>query len=249
MLNLISCEMLKLKRSKMVLISFLGVMSTPFMMLIEAIQTHFKHPELVFTLYDIYNDSLLYIMLLTSMMIYIAITAYLFSREYTENTLKNILPIPVSRTKLLFSKFCALFLWIVMLTIATWLGILFLSGLYHIVFVLEGYNFYVAVGWFPKFLLGCLFMFLTLTPFAYIAAKTKGFVAPVVVSAVVVMGSAALSNQELGALYPWTATFFFINGRIESTGYPLILSAVIIIMVSVIGFIMTFRHFKMEDLK
>lgn len=46
MLNLISCELLKLKRSKMVLISVAGVLSTPLLMLIEALQTHFDKPEI-----------------------------------------------------------------------------------------------------------------------------------------------------------------------------------------------------------
>ena len=56
MLNLISCELLKLKRSKMVLISVAGVLSTPLLMLIEALQTHFDKPEIIFTLSDIYSD-------------------------------------------------------------------------------------------------------------------------------------------------------------------------------------------------
>ena len=81
MLNLISCELLKLKRSKMVLISVAGVLSTPLLMLIEALQTHFDKPEIIFTLSDIYSDSVLYIMLLVNIMIYVAIAAYLFSRE------------------------------------------------------------------------------------------------------------------------------------------------------------------------
>ncbi|WP_285842929.1 ABC transporter permease [Rummeliibacillus stabekisii] len=249
MLNLISCELSKLKRSKMVLISILGVMSIPCMMLVESIQTHFKHPELVFTLADIYHDSLLYIMLLTNMMIYVAITAYLFSREYTENTLKTMLPIPISRIKLMLGKFCTLFLWITMLTLVTWIGILILSGLYYAVFGMESYNLRVAIGWLLKFLLGSILMFLTVSPFAYIAQKTRGFVTPVIASAVIVMGSAALSNQDLGALYPWTATFFLIEGKLKSTGYSIPLAIGIIAFVSLIGFWLTFNHFQKEDLK
>ena len=107
----------------MVLISVAGVLSTPLLMLIEALQTHFDKPEIIFTLSDIYSDSVLYIMLLVNIMIYVAIAAYLFSREYTESTLKTILPIPISRTKLLIGKFCTLLLWIVMLTLVTWAGI------------------------------------------------------------------------------------------------------------------------------
>ena len=75
MLNLISCELLKLKRSKMVLISVAGVLSTPLLMLIEALQTHFDKPEIIFTLSDIYSDSVLYIMLLVNIMIYVTCLA------------------------------------------------------------------------------------------------------------------------------------------------------------------------------
>lgn len=249
MLNLIYCELLKLKRSKMVLISIVGVMSTPFMMLIEALQVHFNQPEIVFTLSDIYSDSVLYIMLIANIMIYVAITSYVFSREYAENTLKTILPIPLSRIKLMVCKFCTLFIWTTFLTIVTWAGILILSGVYHAVFKLQGYSMLVAINWLPKFFMSNILMFLTISPFAFIAQKTKGFVAPMITSAVMVMGSAALSNHEWGALYPWTATYFLVEGRIPNTGNSIAVSVVIILLVASIGFFMTFYYFKKEDLK
>lgn len=249
MLNLVYCELLKLKRSKILLLSILGVFSTPCMMLIEALQTHFEHPELVFTLADIYSNSLLYMMLLTNMMIYVAITAYLFSREYTENSLKTILPVPVSRTAFITGKFVVLLLWFVLLTFVSWAGILALLGLYHAFIGMDGFHVTVAIEWLFKFLSGSMLMFLTISPFAFIAEKTKGLVAPMIASAVIVMGSAALSNQELGALYPWTATIFLIEGKTESTGYGIPLSVFIIILVSFIGFFATFNNFKKEDLK
>lgn len=71
MLNLILCELIKLKRSKMILFSIMGVLSTPMLMLLEALQTHFDKPELAFTLADIYKNSVLYSMLLTNMLIYV----------------------------------------------------------------------------------------------------------------------------------------------------------------------------------
>lgn len=249
MLSLISCELLKCKRSKMVLISILGVMATPCLMLVESLQTHFKYPERIFTLNDIYDNSLLYMMLLVNVMIYVAVIAYLFSREYTESTLKTVLPIPISRARLLLAKFCTLFLWVILLTLVTWGGVLLLSSLYHIFFGLEGYRLFTAAKWLIKFLFGSILMFLTVSPFAYIAQKTKGFVAPVIAASVIVMGSVAVSNQDLGAIYPWTAAFFLVQGKIESTGYPVLLSVAIIILLSAIGFVMSFRHFNKEDLK
>lgn len=92
-------------------------------------------------------------------------------------------------------------------------------------------------------------MFLTISPFAFAAEKTKGFVAPVIGSAVIVMGSAALANHDWGAFYPWTAIFFLVQGKINSSGYSTALSVIIILLVSAAGFILTFYHLKTEDLK
>ena len=249
MLNLIYCELLKLKRSKMLPLSILGSLATPIMMLFEALQTHFEHPEKIFTLSDIYENSLLYVMLLMNMLVYVAITSYLFSREYTEKTLKTILPVPVSRNKLVAVKFITLLIWIIMLSLVSWLGSLVLSAAYHLVFGLDGFYFAASLEWLMKFLLSGILMFITVSPFAFLAEKAKGLVAPMIISAVMVMGNVALCNQDIGALYPWTATFFLLKGKTENMGYPILLSIGIILFVSVVGFYATFHYFKKEDLK
>lgn len=230
-------------------LSIIGSLVTPIMIFLEALQAHSTHPERIFTLSDIYDNSLLYMMLLMNMMVYVAITAYLFSREYTEKTLKTILPVPVPRTKLVIGKFLTLLLWIIVLTIVTWTAILIFSGIYHYIFGMNGFYMTVALQWLLRLLLGGVLMFLTISHFAFLAERTKGLAAPMITSAVMVMGSAALCNQNLGALYPWTATYFLIKGEIESTGYPISLAIAIIILVSVTGFYATFHYFKKEDLK
>lgn len=249
MLNLVYCEFLKLKRSKIVWFSILGVLATPFLMLVEALQTHFQHPEQIFTLTEIYDSSLLYVMLLMNLMVYVAIAAYLFSREYTEHTLKTILPIPISRINYISAKFIMLFIWTIMLTFLTWFAITILMLVYHYMFGLVGFSIFIVGKWLFKFLMGSCLMFATISPFAYIAERTKGFVVPVIISAVVVMGSIAVSNQDFGALYPWTSSLFLINGKIQSTGYPIVLALGIIALISLVGFFATYMYFYKEDLK
>src|SRR5699024_7215120 len=152
-------------------------------------------------------------------------------------------------TKLLIGKFCTLLLWIVMLTLVTWAGIFIACGLYHAVFTLEGYSLLVAIVWLPKFLFGSILMFLTVSPFVFVAMKTIGFVAQKNCSAVIGRGSVTPANREWGSLYPWTAIYFLVQGKLQSTGYPTLLSVSIIILVSAVCFLMTFHHFKKEDLK
>ena len=187
-------------------------------------------------------------MLLTNFIIYISISAYLFSREYSEQTLKTILPVPVSRFDFISAKFLVLFFWIILLTLVTWMGIFILSFIYRLLIGLEGFGINIGILWLCKFLYGNFLIFLTISPFAYLAQKTKAFVSPVICASVIVMGSAAISNQDLGALYPWVATFFLVNGKLSSTGYPVLLSLLLISLPSAFGFIMTYHYFAQEDL-
>lgn len=249
LLNIIKCEFLKLKRSKIMLLSMIGTQAVPAMLLIEAIQQHMKHPEQILTLEKIFDNSLVYVMLLMNFMIFVTILAYQFSREYTEKTLKNLIPLPISRAKFVTGKYMILLILIIILTFVTWVGILAAAFFYHTIFGLESFSCGIVFKWLLKFIEGAILMFFTISPFAYAAEKTKGLVIPMIASAVIVMGSAALSNQDMGALYPWTAAYLLIKGRLVYTGYPVSLSIAIIILVSVIGFYMTYHYFQKEDLK
>lgn len=249
MLNLLYCELLKLQHSKMMPISILGAVAVPFMLLVEELQMHAEHPEERILLDQVYANSVLYMLLLANMMVSVAIASYLFSREYAENTWKTILPLPISRTKVLAGKFCTLFIWDFFLTLVSWLSILIFTGICHLTFGMAEYSLFTALKWVPKYFLLTVFMFGTTSPFVYIAQKTKGFVAPMIASAVIVLGSAALCNQNWGALYPWTASVLILQGRVESTGYPIWLSITILMLVSGMGFLFTFLYFKKEDLK
>ena len=249
MLKLIYCEFLKLRHAKMIPISILGAVAVPFMMFVEVIQMHAEHPEQQILLHAVYEDSILYMLLLANMMVSVAIASYLFSREYEENTWKTILPIPISRTKILVGKFCTLFLWDFFLTLVSWACILFFGGICHVTFGMAEYSLITALKWIPDYFLLTVLMFITTSPFIYIAQRTKGFVAPMIASAVIVLGSAALCNQKWGALYPWTASVLLLKRKIVSTGYPVWLSMAIILVVSGVGFLLTFSYFKKEDLK
>lgn len=248
MLNLILCEFKKLRNSKIIFLCVIGSLAVPSMMFIEALQIHFKSPEKLFTLADIYDDSLLYTMILMNMMICVAILSFVFSREYSENTFKTILPIPVGRTKLFTAKFAVSALLTLAVNFITWGGILLISFIYNCLFTLGGFYISVSLIWLLKFLAGAVLMFLTASPFAYLAVKTKGFVAPMIVSAAVVMASAALTNQSFGALYPYTATYFFFTDKMVKSGYPLFLPIIIISALAFAGFFATFRFFKKEDI-
>ena len=249
MVNLLHSEMLKLKRSKMLLISFLGALVTPSMMIAGAVKTHYSNPDTVITLYRWFYDSLLYIMCLFGTIVYAVVAAYLFSREYSENTLKTILTVPVSKSAFIVSKFLMLFLWIMALTLISWAGIYALAAGFHAVFGLAEFSFAVAAEFLWKMIIGGVRMFLTTSPIVFLSLWSKSLVLPVISAAAIAMGNVMLSNEDLGALYPWTSSYFLISDKIESTGYPYSIVIGLIAVVSIAGFIVSGYYFKNEDAK
>src|SRR5699024_8767730 len=67
----------------------------------------------------LYNVNL-YTVLIIWAPLYGVVTTYLFNRKDAENTIKNILTIPVSRVSFIMSKTLLLFMWIMMLTMIAW---------------------------------------------------------------------------------------------------------------------------------
>lgn len=247
MVNLIYGELLKLKRSKMLPISFLGALVTPTMMIVEGVKQHYSEADI--TLNGFYNGCNLYTMLLFGLIVYAVIAAYLFSREYTERTLKTILTIPVSKTAFIISKFIMLFIWIMALTVVTWLGMFVLAAVYKTVFGLAGFSIIIAMRYLGKMLMGGALLFITISPFAFLALWTQGLVVPIIAVATIAMGNVALTNETLGALFPWSATFLLIDNRIVQTGYPCPLAIALIVLVSILGFLASVAYFKKEDVK
>lgn len=249
MVNLVYCELLKLKRSKMLLISFLGALVTPTMMFADGVKIHYSHPDTIITLEAFYDSCSLYTMMLFGLIVYAVIAAYLFSREHTERTLKTILTVPVSKFKFMISKFMMLFIWIMMLSLISWASMFVLASLYGAIYGIAEFSIAIAMKYLGEMIFGGILMFLTISPFAFLAIWTKGLVVPIIAAATIAMGNVALSNEALGALYPWTASYLLVTGRMAETGYPYLLAIGLIALVSILGFLASVIYFQKEDVK
>lgn len=121
MVNLFYTELLKLKRSNMFLISIIGAGVAPFLVVVASyIHIKTKQPTPTIWFHQLFTEVNLYTTLVIGFPLYGVVVAYLFTREYAEDTLKNLLTIPVSRISFIISKFIILFLWIMMLTLVAW---------------------------------------------------------------------------------------------------------------------------------
>lgn len=108
MLRIIKAEFLKLKRFHILLIGFIG-MTLPAILSVftQAVATpEVTTPDFGFS--DLFNSSIWNSATIFMPVIFTLIGGYLINREYTDNTLKSIFPVPVSFRRLLFGKLLAM---------------------------------------------------------------------------------------------------------------------------------------------
>lgn len=242
MADLLYCEILKCKRSKMFLLSLLGTIPAPLMSFVSYIQMKIERPEKIVTMEIMFSNTNLYITLLIGMLLYSVIASYLFSREYTENTLKSILTIPINKTRLLLTKFIMLFLWVMTLTITAWALVL----IFCLIGGSEEQSLNIMLVAFGEYILGGLLLFLGLTPIVFITLLYKNLIPAIIAAASITMVNIAISNSEHRAIWPWAAIDVIASGTVIPE-YSILVSYIAVIGTCVIGFVASIIYFKNKD--
>lgn len=104
MLRIVQTEFLKLKRFHILLIGLIGMM---FPAILSVFTQAVTTPEATTGNFDfsyLFNSTIWNSATIFMPVIFTLIGGYLINREYTDNTLKNILPIPISFQRLLLGK-------------------------------------------------------------------------------------------------------------------------------------------------
>lgn len=228
----------------MFLISILGAAVAPFMVVIASyISLKTKHPTPTIVFSELFGEVNLYTVLIIGVPLYGVVIAYLFGREYTEDTLKNLLTIPVPRINFLISKLILLFLWIMMLTFVAW-ALTFLLGL---IFHFEGLSSSLIRESFVQFLIGGVLLFILSTPIILLTIVLKNYVPTIVFTIVITMINLMTANSEHRGLFPWAAAGDISRNTLLPT-YPPEYSYIAIFGTSLIGFILLISYFKKVDI-
>ena len=244
MLKLVQQECIKLKRSKFLLIGLLGTLIVPFFVIVKALTNYLSQPDNVVSIFSLYDDALMFLMLLFAPMVLTVLESMIISREYNDGTLKNIFVIPISQTAFLTGK-------LLFFAVLTFL-FLFISWLEILIFALIC-SFFIPVAeltvpsflfFLLKMLLGGIFLYATQTPFIYLTIRTKGVVAPLIAIAAVSLINVVLSNSPVAGFYPWSASYLLIFGRLSGSGCPKEISISIIFVLCILGIAASVVRFR-----
>lgn len=238
MLTFIEMEFLKLKRSKIFLLSLIGAIFPPLLMFIAVTAFGEGHTfEILFTNVNMYMSAMFAVLIFT------IIISYLFGREYNEHTLKTMLTIPVSREKFLASKYLMFLVWIVILTVVTSISTLvfgFVAGL-------DGFSIKLFANSFAQLLYANVLLFLTFSPFVFVSLLITNMVPAMVGGAGLALVNIMVYGQNWAPFVPWVSPYLIASGEIAKYGASVTVSYGIILATFIIGLVISYVYFTKTD--
>ena len=238
MFTFIEMEFLKLKRSRIFLLSLLGAVLPPLLMFIAV--TAFDEGR---TFEALFTNVNMYMSAMFAVLIFAIIISYLFGREYNEHTLKTMLTIPVSRAKFLASKYVMFLVWIVILTGVTSLSTLifgFAAGL-------EGFSINLYLNSFAQLLYANVLLFLTFSPFVFISLFITNMVPAMVGGAGLSLVNLMVYGQNWAPFVPWICPYLLASGKIAEYTSSISVSYGIILVTFLIGIVISYIYFTKTD--
>lgn len=249
LLKLLKCECIKLKRSKFLLIGILGTLIVPLFVYVKAITNYLSDPANEISVFSLYDNALMFLMLLFAPMVLTVLGAWIISREYTDGTLKNIFVIPVSHTKFLCGKLLFFAILTFLFMLVSWLEILVLALLCNCFIPVTQLSIPSFLFFFIKMLFGGILLCATQTPFIYLTIRVKGFTAPLIAIAAISLINVVLSNSPAAGFYPWSASYLLVMGRLTALNCPGEISFLIILIMSLLGIAASLFRFQKEEVK
>ncbi len=246
--NILYCECLKLKRSKIIRIGFSGTLVVPFLAIIQNLQRYFKNTDTAMDLFGLYDNAIMFLMLLFAPLFLSIIGTYLISREYSENTLKIIFAVPISRKAFLTGKFLILFIAVIMFMLISWFNLLILSLICNLFLNITQITVISAIFFLIKMLSGGILLYMTITPIMYLSIRYKGFILPFSATAAICFLNVIISGSSIAGLFPPTAAYLVVSGRSNNQGYPPSVGFMIIVLLFMVSIIASMKHFLKEDI-
>jgi len=174
------------------------------------------------------------------------VTSWLFGREYSDGTAKDLLALPISRIKILNAKFIYYLTWCLGLAISN----LIIGLVIGFALQLDGWSFFLFIESMEIYFMTALLIILLNTPIAFFALWGKGYLAPLGVVALLLVFSQILGAMGMGIYFPWSVPGIYsgmagkeFKMQLNETSF------MILILTSSFGYISTLLWWKYSDQK
>lgn len=135
-----------------------------------------------------------------SLLVFSFILTWLFGREFVDRTAHHLMAQPVARSAIVAAKLAVSAVWGALLGV--WLSLVTLAV--GAVMRLPGGSTALAVSAVTTILRACLLTLLTVVPIAYVACRSRGYLAPLATAMGLVVLAQLAAALGWGAIVPWS---------------------------------------------
>ncbi len=171
------------------------------------------------------------------------VASWIFGREYSDGTAKDLLSLPTSRRKILNAKFVLYVLWCGMLVLSN----LLIASVLGTILKLPT----ISIDLLPQ-LLNDYFITTILTivvgaPIAFFALYGKGYLAPLGFVALTLVFSQVIAATGYGTYFPWSVPGLYSGAGGEYRDLLNNVSFAILILTGIAGYFATTTYWKVAD--
>jgi len=171
------------------------------------------------------------------------VTAWVFGREYTEQTIKDMLALPVSRSWIVVAKFLVVIIWCSLLSLVMFTSSIIIGKFIHI----PGWSVEVYTQLAYKFFTTSILTILLSPVVAFIASAGRSVIAPIAFVIFVLITGQFIVLAGIGPYFPWAipAVYTVTDG---TAGMQLVFASYIILaLTSIAGVIGTIIWWRYAD--
>jgi ABC-2 type transport system permease protein len=173
------------------------------------------------------------------LILFILIISWIFGREFTDGTLKDMLAVPVQRASILLAKFIVAAIWSVAMTM-----VIFIAGLVMgAIIKLPGGSISVLLQSSALVAVTACLVIVAVLPFALFASMGRGYLLPIGVAILMMMMVNLAQILGWGEYFPWAVPVLFAEGK--SSLAPI--SYGIVFLTGLAGMFATYLWWKYAD--
>lgn len=241
MYNFLEIEFLKLKRSKIFMLTILGAIFPSFLLFLSAKFGEFTE---TITLETFMGQVNMYTSLIFAVLLFTVIISYLFGREYNEHTLKTILTAPTSRKMFILSKYTMFIVWILMITLVTTLSALAFGYLAETTQITLN----TVLRSFSELLFTNILLYLAFTPLIFITLKITNLVPAMIGGAVLTFTNMIIASTKYSIYFPYSIPYIIASGEIMEYTTNYTTSYLILLATFLVGLTVSYTYFTRKDI-
>jgi ABC-type transport system involved in multi-copper enzyme maturation permease subunit len=171
------------------------------------------------------------------------IASWIFGREYSDRTLKDLFTLPVNRSTIVISKLLACFAWCTMVTFA----VILVSLLIGFMLNLPGWDLRLFYSSLLHIFITAILAALLCPPVFFVASAGRGYLAALGFVILTVVLAQIIGALGFGAYVPWAVPALYSGLGSESGGSLNIFSYIIVLLTSLAGLSATIYWWKYAD--